>query len=213
MGENLVIECFTGGLLATNGYAVGARSGGPVVAVDAPRGFAGWLRSRGWSPAALVLTHQHFDHIEDAAEIAGAFGCPVFAFAPYSRALTLEDLFGGFAGMSLEIRPFEVGVLLEDEARAGRPLRVAGLEFDVIHVPGHSPDSICLFARGDRQLFGGDVLMSGGIGRSDFPGGDGALLVRGIRERLLPLGDDVVVWPGHGPETTIGWERGSNPFL
>lgn len=217
-GSRLVPEWqgYCGGLLATNGYALRApaASGGGedsdvVVLVDAPRGIADWAASRGWRVGCLLLTHQHFDHIEDAAEVARRFGCPIRAFAPFDRVLTLEDLFGGFGGISLEIEPFEV-----DDILAGREVvTVGGCTFRLLHVPGHSPDSLCFHDEAGGILCGGDVLMAGGIGRCDFPGGDGRLLVEGIREKLLPLDDSVVVLPGHGPVTTIGAERRGNPFL
>ncbi|MEY2549009.1 MAG: hydroxyacylglutathione hydrolase, partial [Verrucomicrobiota bacterium] len=80
-------------------------------------------------------------------------------------------------------------------------------------VPGHCPGSLCFFSRKEKLLVGGDVLFAGGVGRWDLPGGDGDLLFRGIKEKLYPLGDDVVVLPGHGPATTIGAERETNPFV
>jgi glyoxylase-like metal-dependent hydrolase (beta-lactamase superfamily II) len=83
----------------------------------------------------------------------------------------------------------------------------------VLEVPGHCPGSLCFFALDERVLFGGDVLFAGGVGRWDLPGGDGELLFAGIREKVLPLGDDVRVLPGHGPATTIGVERRTNPYL
>jgi len=88
-----------------------------------------------------------------------------------------------------------------------------GSSFQVYHVPGHSPDSLCFLHRESGLLFGGDVLFAGGIGRTDFPGGDHGLLISGIREKLFPMGDDVCVLSGHGPVTTIGEERRSNPFV
>jgi glyoxylase-like metal-dependent hydrolase (beta-lactamase superfamily II) len=88
---------------------------------------------------------------------------------------------------------------------------LAGARWSVLHVPGHSPGSICLYGHG--VLIGGDVLFQGSIGRTDLPGGDGPLLLTGIREKLLVLPDETVVYPGHGPATTIGRERAYNPFL
>ena len=92
-------------------------------------------------------------------------------------------------------------------------LAVEGIEFQVLLVPGHCPGSLCFFERKTRVLFGGDVLFAGSIGRTDLPGGDHQLLLDGIREKLWPLGDDVTVLPGHGPATTIGEERRTNPFV
>jgi glyoxylase-like metal-dependent hydrolase (beta-lactamase superfamily II) len=90
---------------------------------------------------------------------------------------------------------------------------LGGVEFQVLEVPGHCPGSLCFFSNPDRLLFGGDVLFAGGVGRWDLPGGDQNLLFTGIRTKLFPLGDDVRVLSGHGPATTIGREKTSNPFL
>jgi hydroxyacylglutathione hydrolase len=90
---------------------------------------------------------------------------------------------------------------------------LGGVSLRVLEVPRHCPGSLCFFAPDDRVLFGGDVLFAGGVGRWDLPGGDGELLFSGIREKVLPLGDDVQVLSGHGPATTIGVERRTNPYL
>ena len=209
MSEKVLnISGYTGGLLGTNGFfaAAGGQNG---VLIDAPKGIAGWAKENGYHVDALLLTHQHFDHIEDVAAVAKEWDCPVFSWSSYDRGLTLEDFFGGFGGISLELEPFEVS-----EVIAGRDsLAVGALEFKQIHVPGHSPDSVCFLHQPTGELFGGDVVMSGSIGRSDFPGGDGDLLVRGIKEKILTLEPSVRIWPGHGPETTVEAEQTSNPFL
>ena len=82
-----------------------------------------------------------------------------------------------------------------------------------LHVPGHCPGSLCFLQKSERLLFGGDVLFAGGVGRTDLPGGDTALLFTGIREKVFPLGDDITVLPGHGPATKIGIERRTNPYV
>jgi glyoxylase-like metal-dependent hydrolase (beta-lactamase superfamily II) len=119
-----------------------------------------------------------------------------------------RDFFRKF-GFELEIEPAQPDFLIE--ASPGRDF--LGLEFKVLEVPGHCPGSLCFFSRCDRILIGGDVLFAGGVGRWDLPYGDGDLLFRGIKSKLFPLGDDVTVLPGHGPQTTIGEERQTNPFL
>ena len=200
------IEIYTGGVAATN--AVLARfAGGGELLFDAPEGVAGWLEERGAKPAALLLTHQHFDHVMDAAEVAEKWGIPVYAWSAYSKDLTLEELLGGARGMLLDVPQYEVTQILEGTDC----LEIDGFPaMGVVHVPGHSPDSIG-FHQGDH-FYGGDILFAGSVGRSDFPNGDGELLVQGIRDKVFPLGDRVTVFPGHGPETTIGEERRSNPF-
>ena len=112
-------------------------------------------------------------------------------------------------GFQLELEPVEADFLIE--ATPGRDF--LGAEMQVLDVPGHCPGSLCFYLRDDRLLVGGDVLFAGGVGRWDLPGGDADVLFNGIREKLFALPDDVVVLPGHGPPTTIGQERLTNPFV
>ena len=198
---------YTGGIAQTNAW-VWQTPAGPIL-VDAPEGVADWLERRKLHPVALLLTHQHFDHVMDVATVKARFGCPVYAFAGYSRRLTLEDLFGMATGTPMSVPAYEVDHVLEGVAG----VEVAGIWFDIKHVPGHSPDSICFHAAGDKLLFGGDVLFADSVGRTDFPGGSSQLLLTGIAEKILTLPDDTRVLPGHGPDTTIGEERLNNGFL
>lgn len=203
----LNIQKYTGGFTSTNGYAIETGTG--WILVDAPEGITAWLRERAITPTALLLTHMHFDHVMDAAEAVRAFGMPVYAFASPDRDLTLENLLGSFSGSNFDVTPFEIDHLLEGEPSVD----AGGTKFHLLHVPGHSPDSLCFHLPGENLLFGGDVLMRGGIGRSDFPHGDGGLLENGIREKIYTLAESTRVLPGHGPETTIGDERSHNPFV
>lgn len=202
-----MISVYTGGIAATNAYVLAA-SGGTLL-VDAPEGVTDWLLSQGHRPDALFLTHQHFDHVMDAARVQAEFGCPIYAWSGYSRDLTLEALFELYSGGGLSVPAFVV-----TEALAGKDdISLVGREWRLYHVPGHSPDSLCLYDPEAYLLFGGDVLFAGSIGRTDFPGGSSSLLVSGIEEKLLVLPDDTEVFPGHGPPTTIGQERTDNPYL
>ena len=207
--EKLNLRCFEGGPLATNGYAFKAPGG--WVVVDAPQGMADWAEKEGVEPQLLILTHQHFDHVLGAADLVQRFGCPIWAFAPYESGLTLENFFRGLEGTGFEIAAYSVSRILEEEI--GERLDVLGCQMDLLHIPGHSPDSICLVLEGEDIVFGGDVLFDSGIGRTDFPDGDTGLLLDGIREKLFALDDSMTVLPGHGPTTTIGRERRENPFL
>jgi glyoxylase-like metal-dependent hydrolase (beta-lactamase superfamily II) len=198
---------YTGGIAATNCHLLTLPAG--VFLVDAPEGAAEWLASRGVRVDALLLTHQHFDHVQDAAAIQAAHGCPTYAWSDYSRDLTLERLFGAVTGTSLSVSPFEVDTILE-----GRPMVIIqGLPWRLYHVPGHSEDSVAFHLEEEGILFGGDILFQGSIGRTDFPGGSFERLVRGIEGKLWPLPDETRVLPGHGPETTIGREKRENPFI
>jgi len=197
-------ERFTGGFFQTNGYLLETPVGSHVL-VDAPMGIATWLKAKGITPAALLLTHQHIDHIDDAAAVA-AMGARVYAFSPHSADLTLEAFIQSM-GMQVRVEPFVVNEVLE-----GRDtLEVEGLRMKLAHVPGHSADSVTFFIPDRGELYSGDTLLAGNVGNPDFPGGDLKLLIAGIRGKLLPLPENTQVLSGHGPATTIGAERAGNP--
>lgn len=198
---------FTGGIAQTNGYLLRTAQG--AIAVDAPEGMAEWVAKQGLKLDALLLTHQHFDHVMDAATLASDHTCPVFAFAPYSTDLTLEKLYAAFTGSGVSVPPFAVTEVLADQIE----FQLIGIDWKVLHIPGHSPDSICFLSKADEILLGGDVLFRDGVGRTDFPGGSWEQLLDGIEKKLLPLPSTTRVYPGHGPDTTIERERLSNPFL
>ncbi len=203
----LMISTYTGGIADTNAYVLALPEG--TLLVDAPEGVTDWLLAKGLKPDALFLTHQHFDHVMDASRVKQAFGCKVLSWSTHSRDLTLETLFALYSGGGLSVPPFEV-----DQVLAGQDkVSLLGIDWDLYHIPGHSPDSLCLHDSSSGLLFGGDVLFAGSIGRTDFPGGSSVQLVTGIEEKLLVLPDATEVFPGHGPPTTIGQEREGNPYL
>jgi len=208
--SDLAIHAYCGGIFQTNGYLVRkVRKGGGAWVFDAPEGIADWLLRNGVRPDALLLTHQHHDHVLDAGRIRSAFGCPVYAHSDPSEDLTLSKGLERMMGFPCPIDPYTV-----DRRFAGLDtIDLGGLVLDLRHVPGHSPDSVCFKLRDEPVLIGGDVLFAGSIGRTDFPNGDHGLLLSGIRAKLWPLPDDTRVLPGHGPETTIGREKATNPFL
>lgn len=201
------ISTYTGGIAATNGFLLPLPGG--TLLVDAPDGIAGWLKQQNARVDALFLTHQHFDHVLDAAAVKADHGCPVYAFAPFSRELTLERLYGAVSGSPFSVPEFAVDHLLEGKDT----LAALGETWRLHHIPGHSPDSVCFQLEKEHLLFGGDVLFLDGIGRTDFPGGSTRQLLSGIEEKLFPLPDQTRVFPGHGDDTTIGRERMENPFL
>lgn len=199
------IRMFTGGMAQTNGYLVETEVGN--VLVDAPEGVSDWLDELGVEVRDVILTHQHYDHVQGVAELQKR-GAKVRAFAPYSPELTLEAPARAW-GMPLVVPGYRVDELFEME----KPLEIAGLSFQLHHVPGHSQDSVALHEAGNEVVFSGDALFSGSIGRTDLPGGSMETLVRGVREKLLTLPGKTVVYPGHGPDTSIEREARSNPFL
>ncbi len=201
------ISCYTGGIAETNGYLVETTEGNFVV--DAPEGMADWLRNNGKKVSAVLLTHQHFDHVLDAAAIQKEHGAKIYAHSPFSRELTLEFLMGFVSGTSFQVQEFQV-----DELLAGKDtLELMGLTWQTASIPGHSVDSIAFYQTGKNLLFGGDVLFQGSIGRTDFPNGSQTLLLQGIARHMMTLPDETHVLSGHGPATTIGNERLNNAYL
>jgi glyoxylase-like metal-dependent hydrolase (beta-lactamase superfamily II) len=199
-------ESFCGGIFETNCYAFEAPDG--WIVFDAPDGCCDWLESRGIAPKLLLLTHGHVDHVPDVAKVKRRFGCAIGCHAETVPMISDPNFFRNF-GFALEIEPAQPDLLIEETASRD----FLGISLQALEVPGHCPGSLCFFSRENELLVGGDVLFAGGVGRWDLPGGDAELLFTGIKSQLFPLGDNVVVLPGHGPPTTIGAERRTNPFL
>lgn len=198
------IQSFTGGIFDTNCFFLEEHG----ILIDAPQEAAGWLASRGFKVTLLLLTHGHIDHVLDAARIKREHGCKVGYHKETLPMMTDPDFFRKF-GFELEVEPVAADLLIEESASQ----ILNGIDFQVLLVPGHCPGSLCFFDKANRVLFGGDVLFAGSVGRADLPGGDYELLISGIKNKLLPLGDDVTVLPGHGPATKIGIERRNNQYL
>jgi len=201
---NLKFKVFTGGIFETNCYLVECPEGNLLI--DAPEGAA--KAFDGAPVSALFLTHGHFDHVVDGAEIKRTHGCEVLYHPETGALVETAEAFKKF-GFALEIEPFEATRRVEETAN----FQLLGTTWQLLHVPGHCPGSLCLFHPESGQLFAGDTLFRESVGRSDLPGGDGALLSRMIHEKLFSLPEATVVHPGHGPSTTIGHEKKYNPFL
>lgn len=197
-------KTFTGGPYETNCFLLEAPGGG--VLFDAPEGAD--VRFAGEKIGLLVLTHGHWDHTADAAAVQRRHGCPVACHADTVPMLNDPDFFER-RGFPLRIETLQPDRILAE----GAGQDFLGRSLDLLEVPGHCPGSLCFYSPDDGLLVGGDVLFRGGIGRWDLPGGDGELLVRGIREKLFALPEATVVLPGHGPATTLGDEKAGNPFV
>ncbi|HKS98338.1 MAG TPA: MBL fold metallo-hydrolase [Rugosimonospora sp.] len=205
----------------TNCYVVATGPGEQCVVIDPGIGVLDrldpLLAEHRLRPAAVVLTHGHLDHTFSVAPVCGARGITAYIhpddrelLADPGKALSV-DLSELFRGQLEYSEPEEVAPLPDGEV-----IRLAGLEFTVDHAPGHTRGSVLLRAPGPEQeplCFSGDVLFAGSIGRTDLPGGDHAAMLASLRDRVLPLPDETIVLPGHGPATTIGRERASNPYL
>ncbi|WP_207478900.1 MBL fold metallo-hydrolase [Arenibaculum pallidiluteum] len=160
-------------------------------------------------PEKILLTHGHLDHVGGVADLVDRLGLPVEgpqrADAFLIEAVAQQALMFGVPAA----RSFVPDRWLEE----GDRVTVGEIGFDVLHCPGHTPGHVVFVQPERRFALVGDVLFRGSVGRTDLPGGDHAALIRSIRQKLLPLGDDVTFLPGHGPASTIGAERASNPFI
>lgn len=159
-------------------------------------------------PAKLINTHCHFDHILGIEKCREAYQIQWEAHQDDAFLIDAAPAQGAMFGMKVDqVKHAEVSLKENDMVTVGN------MNFKVIHIPGHSPGSICLYNEKEKVVFTGDVLFRGSIGRTDLPKGDYQTLIDGIQSKLMVLPPDVVVYPGHGPATTIGDEKASNPFL
>jgi len=198
------------GVFAENCYLVVDERAGECAIVD-PGEEAGLIlhkvKETGTKPVAIWLTHAHLDHVLGVSRVAADTGAPVWlhpADRPLYDAVPDQAAWFGLA-------PPEPLPAPDQELAHGARLTVGDVSFEVRHAPGHSPGSVCLVGPG--VALSGDVLFAGSIGRTDLPGGDFETLIASIERELLPLPDDTILYSGHGPETTIGRERHTNPFL
>lgn len=169
-----------------------------------------FLSGGGLTPAAILNTHGHGDHIGGNEALKKAFSDAPLVIGRDETALLTDAQanLSALFGWPIVSPPADVVVA------EGETVEAAGIRLEVLEIPGHSPGHVVYVYRGTPLLvFGGDVLFRGSIGRTDFPGSDGALLLRGIREKLFTLADDTVIYAGHGPVTTVGHEKRTNPFV
>ena len=208
------VETLVVGELETNCYVVWREGETEALVIDAggdAEVIGETIDSRGLAPKMLFMTHGHVDHVAANAELKVRYPTMGLAILGPERELLMRPALNlsFFLGGAIET-PEPERVLNE-----GDELAVGSMRFGVLHVPGHTPGSAALAGEidGSPVVFCGDTLFAGSVGRSDFPGGDGTVLLASIREKLLSLPDETRVLSGHGPETTIGAERRGNPFL
>jgi hydroxyacylglutathione hydrolase len=205
----LVTRSLILGPFATNAYVLTCDATNEAAIVDVgfdPERVADWVEKEGWRVRHLLNTHAHYDHAAAMRELQDRVGGRYWLHPgdlPLLHGLTLQ---GAAFGLPPATGPEEVNELAD-----GQTIPLGRETLSVLHTPGHSPGSVTF--RWDGVLWVGDVLFSGSVGRTDLPGGSFEALRSSIRDRLFPLGDEFRVLPGHGPETTIGAERRSNPFV
>ncbi|MEV6595990.1 MBL fold metallo-hydrolase [Actinoplanes sp. NPDC051346] len=221
----MLVTGFPAEAFGTNCYVVAPGPGEQCLVIDPGVGVLDRLdevlAQHRLHPAAVLLTHGHLDHTFSVAPVCGARGITAYVH-PADRELLadpakglgvgLDDLFGGRLTYS---EPDDVAELTD-----GATLTLAGVEITVDHAPGHTGGSVLFRLPGaatswdaEQICLSGDVLFAGSIGRTDLPGGNTTAMFASLRDKILPLADDTVVLPGHGPETTIGRERAVNPYL
>lgn len=212
----MLLTGFPAGMLACNCYVLAQRQGADAIIVDPGQRAFGPLRrildENRLTPAGVLLTHGHIDHIWSAQKVADTFGCPVFIH-PADRAMLTDPI----KGFGPRIAQVALGALFREPRqvvhldRDGDTLDLGGVAVAVDHTPGHTRGSVCF--RVDSAVFTGDTLFKGSVGRTDLPGGSGRDLLGSIITKLLVLDDGTRVLPGHGEPSTIGAERRANPFL
>jgi hydroxyacylglutathione hydrolase len=221
----VLVTGFPAEAFGTNCYVVAAAPGEQCLIVDPGIGVLDRLdevlAKHRLHPAAVLLTHGHLDHTFSVAPVCGARGITAYVhpadremLADPSKGLSM-DLSSLFGGRLPYTEPDDVAELTD-----GATLSLAGLEVVVDHAPGHTGGSVLFRLPGagssweaEQICLSGDVLFAGSIGRTDLPGGNTGTMMASLRDKILPLADDTVVLPGHGPETTIGRERVANPYL
>ena len=205
------VRAFTVGLVQENCYLVRAAGSERAVIVDPgdePEKLLAAAEELGVKIEAILLTHTHFDHIGAVAPVARATGAPVWC--PELEVPVLADIMSyvPWAGFG----PFE-SYDADHTVSGGETLELAGLSFEVLFTPGHSPGHVTYALRDEAVLLSGDVLFQGSVGRVDLPGGDWPTLARSISSLLEAFPDETTVYPGHMGITTLGRERATNPFL
>jgi glyoxylase-like metal-dependent hydrolase (beta-lactamase superfamily II) len=213
MAADLQIQTIESQPFQENTYVVWRTGRSEAVVIDPglePELILDFLREVGLTPAAILNTHGHADHIGGNAALKQAFPeAPLIIGVNEARLLVDAN-----ANLSAPFGMPIVSPAADRLVKEGDVVEAAGIRLEVLDIPGHSPGHVVFVYPGvPRLVFGGDVLFRGSIGRYDFPGSDGDRLMRGIREKLYPLPGDTVVYPGHGPATTVGQEKQFNPFV
>ncbi len=207
------IHVLPSGPIRTVGYLLTDAKLGEAVLVDAPGGIMAkiqpLLEQEGCRLTELWLTHGHWDHMQDGAAVKQATDAIVRAHRADQGLIETPEIMEGFMGQKMGLQGVRVDAWVVQDDR----LQALGREFEVRHVPGHCPGNVLFYQAEAKVALVGDALFNSGVGRWDLPGGSFELLERSIREQIYTLPDNTVVLPGHGPRTTVGVEKETNPYV
>ena len=208
--KKAMIEQLVLGMVGTNTWLIKNKESNELLIID-PADESARIEEKidrmGGIPVAVLLTHGHFDHMLAADDLRDEYGIPIIACAAEQQVLTdsIKNLSGSWASAH---------VLLADQWICdGKKLELAGFSIEVFHTPGHTAGSCCYYLPEEEILFSGDTLFAQSVGRTDFPGGSSAEIVRSLHKLVDTLPEDTEVFPGHDASTTIGYEKRYNPFV
>ncbi len=208
--KNVIIRAMTVGPVGTNCYIANVEGRTDCVVVDPGASgdrIAKVLKDDGMSLSAVLLTHGHFDHYEGVPELTAQMGGKVYILEEEMDLITdpMKNGSMGLMGSGSAIEP-------ECTVRDGEVLSLAGMDFKVIHTPGHTRGGCCYYLEDEGVLFAGDTIFMESIGRTDLPTGSMKEILQSVREKILSLPDDTKILPGHGPATDVGYEIANNPY-
>ncbi len=207
----MIHEIFPVGPLQCNCSVIGDETTREAMVIDPGddiEDVLGVIRKHNLQVRQIVITHAHIDHVGGAMKLRAATGAPILLNQNDYPLLKMLDMQAAWCGMA---SPGKVEI--DQSIASADTVKAGSLVANVIHTPGHTEGSVCLYFPAQQKLIAGDTLFAGSIGRTDLPGGSFDKIIQSLHEKLLALPDETVVVPGHGPLTTIGEERESNPFL
>lgn len=211
--QGMNVQTLPSGLIQTNAYLLTDNGRGEAILIDAPGEI--WpkiktvLEENELKLTALWITHGHWDHTQGGAEVVRATGAKVLAHRADQVLIETPEVMEGFMGEKLGLEGIPVDEWIETEAK----ITAFGREIEVRHVPGHCPGNVMFVFEDDGMAFVGDAIFAGSVGRTDLPGGSFETLATSIRTQIYTLPDETKLYPGHGPATTVGIEKGSNPHV